>query len=122
MNLSSRETIVLEIFILISLSRNIAAKAREKGRSGAPFVIMLLVLWIGGEVFAAVAAVVAVAIITGDEEPNLLIVYPAAIVGAIIGAVVAFQIMKAVAPARARGDDGDDYNDRRDRDADYDRY
>ena len=113
---------MLEILILISLSRNVAAKARAKGRSPAPFVIILLVLWIGGEVFAAIVAAVISTIVLGDAEPNLLLVYPAAILGAVVGAVVAFQIVKAIAPARTYGDyEDDDYDDRRERDDDYDR-
>ncbi len=114
---------MIEILILINLSKSIAAKAREKGRSGTPFVFLLLALWIGGEVFAAIVAGVLSMVVMGDDEPNLLLVYPAAIAGAVIGAVIAFQIVKAIAPARSHDDYDDDYerDDRRDRN-ERDRY
>lgn len=110
---------MIEIFALISLGKNIAAKAREKGRSGGPFVLLLVVLWFVGEIFGAIVAGVVAMIALGDDEPNMLILYLGAIPGAIIGAVVAFQIVKAIAPANTRGeyDDEDEY-DRPDRDRD----
>src|SRR4051794_24296428 len=40
---------MLEILILIALCRNIAAKARAKGRSGGGFGCLLVLLWVGGE-------------------------------------------------------------------------
>ncbi|VTR93457.1 Membrane protein OS=Rhodopirellula sallentina SM41 GN=RSSM_01052 PE=4 SV=1 [Gemmata massiliana] len=121
---------MLEILILISLSKSIAAKAREKGRGGAPFVFLLLALWIGGEIFGGAAGGIISVIALGDDEPNLLLVYPLAIAGAAIGAVIAFQIVKSIAPAyKGEYEDyaDDDYDrdrqdrrDRRDRD-DHDR-
>ncbi|MBP3953962.1 hypothetical protein J8F10_01420 [Gemmata sp. G18] len=120
---------MIEILILIRLSKSIAAKAREKGRGGAPFVFLLLALWLGGEVFGTVIGMIISLAVLGDEEPNLLVMYPPAILGAIVGAVVAFQIVKAIAPAHTG--DYDDYerddrderrgrSDRREHD-DYDR-
>lgn len=110
---------MLEIFALISLGKNIAAKARVKGRRGGPFVLLLVVLWFGGEIFGAIVAGVVSMVALGDDEPNILILYLGAIPGAIIGAVVAFQIVKAITPASTRGD----YEDEYDRpDGDRDRY
>jgi hypothetical protein len=115
---------MLEILILIALGKNIAAKARAKGRSGPPFVILLVVLWIGCELAGAVVAGIVSMVVFGGGEPELLVLYMGALPGAIIGALIAFGIVSALGPARPRdreddyeGDyeDGDDY-DRRSRD------
>jgi membrane associated rhomboid family serine protease len=106
---------MIEILILISLSKNIAAKAREKGRSGGAFVVLLLALWIGGELFGAILGCVVSLVALDDDEPNMLMCYAGALGGAIVGAVVAFLIVKAIAPTYSR--DEDDY-ERYDRDED----
>jgi hypothetical protein len=109
---------MIEILVLITLSKNIAAKARAKGLSGGGFVVLLLVLWFGFEFGAMIAAMV---VLGGDD--NFLAAYGAALCGAALGGVLAFVIVGAV-PAAARHDDyeephRDDYDDRprrRDRD------
>lgn len=120
---------MLEILILIMLGRNIAAKARAKGRSGGWFVVLLLGLWFGGELFGGIAAGVVAMVAMGEAEPPFLPCYLGALVGAAVGAVIAFVIVNSVSPVRTYGNyDDDDFEeygrDRkrpRDRD-DEDRY
>lgn len=107
---------MLEILIVISLSRNIAAKAREKGRSGGLFVFLLVTFWIVGELLGAVIAGVASMVALNEPEPNLPLCYAGALAGAILGAVSAFLIVKLVAPVRPHDEDVDEDYDRRDTD------
>src|SRR5262245_15871710 len=119
---------MLEILILIKLGTNIAAKAREKGRNSVGYVFLLLALWFGGEIFGAiVAAVISVAVL-GDAEPNLLLVIAGGLGCAAIGAVIAFQIVKALPSLRSDDyeeyeeyDDRYEYPDDRNQDAERDR-
>src|SRR5262249_16297405 len=76
--------IVLEILILISLGRNIAAQARAKGRSGPAYVFLLLGFWFGGEILGAIAAAVISVAVTGEGEPDKLAMYVTSLVTAII--------------------------------------
>ncbi|MBN9118303.1 MAG: hypothetical protein J0I06_03935 [Planctomycetes bacterium] len=118
---------MLEIIILITLCKNIAAKARDKGRSGGGFGFLLVVLWLGGEIFGAIVGAALSVARNGGGEPDMLLTYGGALAGAIVGALVAFGIVSAIAPVRPSGryddhDDRDDYDDRprrRDQD-DYD--
>jgi hypothetical protein len=122
---------VLEILILIGLGKNIASKANAKGRSGTAFVFMLLGLWFGGEIFGAILGVIlAMGMDPHAAEPNFFIIWVCALVGAAIGAVIAFAIVNSLADLSRYDDDFDDREDfdrrprRRDhddRDDDYDR-
>ena len=99
---------MLEILALIAMGKSIAAKARAKGRSGTPYVFLLLALWFGGEIFGAIVA----AILTEPDangEPNMLVMYLGALVCAAIGAVIAFVIVGALQPIREEQDEDDDY-------------
>ena len=114
---------MLEIIILINLSKKIAAKAREKGRTEWPFVVLLIFLWVGGEISGGIAGAIVSTVALGDDEPNLLLMLLGALAGVITGAVLAFQIVKALAPARTY----DDYEDEDEEDydrpkRDHDRY
>jgi hypothetical protein len=102
---------VIEILILFSLSRNIAAKAREKGRKGAPYVFLLLGFWFGGELLGGIAGVIVTMAATGEQEPNMVVAYVAALVTAIIGAVLAFQIVNSLAPVGPEARDDDEWED-----------
>jgi uncharacterized membrane protein YgaE (UPF0421/DUF939 family) len=93
---------MLEILLLFWLGRKIAAIAGDKGRSGVLFVILLLFLWIGGEFFGAILGAVISIMATGQEEPNFLMVYGLALLGAATGAVISFLIAHAVPPVDDR--------------------
>ena len=98
---------MLEIILLVALGNKIAAKAREKGRSGGLFVVLLLVLWFGCEIGAMIVAMA----VLGDGDDAFLMAYVAALVGAALGAVIAFAIVGSLPPIKQYGD----YDDDRDR-------
>ena len=92
---------MLEILLLYFLGQNISAKARDRGRSGPLFVVLLIAFWLIGEVMGAVVGTLLSA---GAEEPNMLLVYGGALAGAAAGAVLAFVIVGSLAPAERRTD------------------
>jgi hypothetical protein len=97
---------VLEILLVIHLSKKIAAKAREKGHSGPGFVVLLLVLWFGGEIAGLIGAMAAL----GGGDENFWAAYFVALLGAALGGITAFVIVGALAPVY-KHDDYDDYED-----------
>ena len=57
---------------------------------------MLVAFWFGGEIVGAVVAMIGFIMLHGDPSGPLIIAYLAAIVGAIIGAVLAFRIVRGL--------------------------
>jgi hypothetical protein len=111
---------MLEIFLIIAISKKIAAMLKEKGRSAAGYVILFVVMWFGGEIVGAVIG--AIVTIAADPNPNAMnagfpwMAYVMALVGAAIGGGIGYAIAAAV-PAiekpdsprrRARFDDDDE--------------
>jgi hypothetical protein len=114
---------MLELLILITLSRRIARITKSKGRSAAAWILLLIGLWIVGEIGGLFLGAIASMIVSGDEEPNVL----AAIVGALLGvttaAVFTFSILKrlpSLLPEEASWQlpESDDYREK----FDLDRY
>ena len=95
---------MLEIMILFAMGKSIAAKARAKGRRGTPYVLLLLGLWFGGEIFGALVVIVATAVTSGGE-PDMFLAYLGALGFAVLGAVIAFTIVGALQSVH---DDQDD--------------
>lgn len=88
---------MIEVLVLIALGRAIAARARIKGRSGGWFAFLLVVLWVGGEVAAAVGVTIAYDLVVGGE-PEMVFLYLAALAGAAAGAGVAFAVVYSLQP------------------------
>jgi hypothetical protein len=107
---------MLEILILIALCRNIAAKARAKGRSGGGFGCLLVALWFGCEFAGMIVGAVFSMAMNGGDEPELALVAVCGLAGGAVGALIAFGIVSAIGPVPQRGE-YDDYDDR-DRDDD----
>src|SRR5262245_25278750 len=112
---------MLEIVLLFVLSKQIIAMAKRRDIVGWPFVVMLIALWIIGELTGAVAGV----IILGDnggDGINLAII-PFAIAGAAIGAGITFAIMAVIPKRSPEYDDEFDRPRRRaiEEDDDFDR-
>jgi hypothetical protein len=106
-----------DLIILVVLCVKIAKAAREKGRSAVGYVFLLLGLFLGGEISGLILGVViAIGMAGGREEPSRLIVAGFGLVGAVIGAVIAFSIVNHLSdlrddyPLRERGLDFDDRN------------
>lgn len=78
---------MLEIVLLIVLTRKIGEICERKGRKATGYKILLVVLWIGGELFGAILG----ALLTGGEGVAL---YVLALLGAATGAGIAFLIAK----------------------------
>ncbi len=78
---------MIEIIILVQFCKKLAAIAREKNRSGS-WGAVGAVGWIGGEVAGAVIGASG-----GSEGMNL---YGFAILGAIVGAIIAYVIVKSL--------------------------
>ena len=88
---------MLEIILLIFLTRKVGEIVEEKGRRSGWYKVLTVVLWIGGEVIGAIIGLV-VAEATGSGQP---VMYLCALVGAAIGAALAFIIAKSLSPVAA---------------------
>jgi hypothetical protein len=94
----SKSRLMLEIIILFKLCRRIGEIAEQKGRKGGWYKLMLVVFWIGGELFLGIAGEITLVVINGGREPNVGAAYLLALLGAVVGAYVAFTIAKSVPP------------------------
>ena len=103
---------MIEILILFSLCKQIGQKARDKGRKATGYQFMLVMFWFGGEIVTALIAGIILGVMYGDQaESYMLIAYAAAIVGAALGALVAFQIVAMLPEAGYEEEDDDDEDD-----------
>jgi|GEM_PF-3225597 len=109
---------MLEIFILISVGRAIANKAKSKDLPGWPFVIILIIFYIGGAIAGASVALVASGGLAANEDDNLLPLILGYLGGAALGATASYIIVAAL-PDRSEPD-RDAGRRRRERDYDGD--
>ena len=93
---------MLEIVILIILGGKIGKIVADKGRKKIGYQLMLVGLWLGGEIFGAIVGGILAAVLTDDGEgPGMLLVLASALGCAITGAFIAFQIAKNLPPLDA---------------------
>ena len=85
---------MLEILLLIFLTRRVGEIVEAKGRKGGWYKLLTVVLWIGGEVVGAIIGGV-VAAMTGSGN---LFIYLFALMGAAVGAGLSFVVAKSVTP------------------------
>ncbi len=85
---------MLEIILLIFLTRRIGEIVEEKGRKGGWYKVLTVVLWIGGEVIGAVIG----AIVAGVSGSSEFLIYVFALLGAGVGAGLSFIIAKSLSP------------------------
>jgi hypothetical protein len=90
-----------DIVIGILLAVKIAQLAGTKGRSKAPWVILLLVLYFGGEI---AGGLVGWAASGGEDMPNVGFIV-GAIVGAAMGAIISFAVLNGLPPVRRDEDE-----------------
>jgi hypothetical protein len=89
---------MLEIIILIILAGKIGKIVESKGRKKIGYQLMLVGMWIGGEVFGGLAGAIIGGIATEDDGGAALLAVFSALACAITGAVIAFQIAKNLEP------------------------
>lgn len=82
---------MLEIILLFFLTRKVGDICESKGRSGLPFKIMLVVFWLGGEIFGLILGAVI-------SQGTGALMYVFALAGAAIGAGITFVIVKSLSP------------------------
>lgn len=85
---------MLEIILLIYLTRKIGAIVGAKGRKAGWYKFMTVLLWFGCEVIGAIIGAIIVGISNGPQP----LVYLFALCGAALGALASFLVAKAVPP------------------------
>lgn len=85
---------MLEIILLIFLTRKIGEIVEEKGRKGTWYKVMTVVLWIGGEIVGALIG----AVVAGLSGIGDFSIYIFALVGAAVGAGISFIVAKSLSP------------------------
>lgn len=115
---------MLEIIILFKLCGGIGRIARAKGRKAVGYQFMLVALWLIAEFTTALACVIALTVIFGENEAEekMFLVYLAAILGAAIGAFTAFTIVKALPEVQPPAEKDAPNNSPRDDSDPHDRY
>jgi membrane protein DedA with SNARE-associated domain len=92
---------MLEIWIIIAVSRNIAAMMRQKGRSAAGYVTIFVFLWIIGEVGGLILGVM----MAEQNADNEWMIWVFAIVGAAGGGTLGYVIAASMPAAEVEYDD-----------------
>jgi len=82
---------MLEIMILLILSRNLGSRLRVKGYAAGPFQVLMVVLWLIGEVFGGVLGYFCSRAIAGHQG-NLPLILACAIGGGLLGATSVFAL------------------------------
>lgn len=109
---------MLEIIIVVLVSKKIAAMVKEKGRSAGGYVTLFVLLWFGGEIVGAIVG----AMMTGGQNAGAggidMAVYVFALVGAAVGGITGFAIASMVSPLETRRRRDRDFDARDDRQED----
>ena len=87
---------MLEILVVVILCRRLGEKARQKGRTAGWFMLMLVGMWIFGELLGGVVGI----LLSNGQVTGTA--YVAALIGAALGAVGAFLIVGALSPLQPR--------------------
>src|SRR5262245_9075511 len=95
---------MLEILALRGLSSKLREMAKDRGMPEWPFLVLLFVLWFGGEIGGVVVGIVA---LEQDRDGVNFLLYVFALAGAAIGGAIPFLIM-AFIPMVPRDPNADD--------------
>jgi hypothetical protein len=105
---------MLEIALIIVISKKIAVQLRKKGRSPAGYIALFVLLWLGGEIVGALVGTV----ITVVQNPRALdsgfnfTAYILALIGAAVGGSIGYIIARVMPPIeKPRWDGLDDYEE-----------
>jgi F0F1-type ATP synthase assembly protein I len=85
---------MLEIILLIYLTRHVGETVQAKGRRSGWFKLMTVLLWIGGEITGMVIGV----IVSRLSDTGNALIYVFALVGAAMGAGISVLIARSVSP------------------------
>lgn len=85
---------MLEILALLVLLKRIGKILEQKGRPGGWYKLLTVGLWVGGEFIGAIVGV----LFTGSSESTNLGVYLFALLGAAVGAAIAYAIVSGLSP------------------------
>jgi hypothetical protein len=104
---------MLEIFLIWVCARKIGKIVADKGRSKIGYQLMLVGLWIGGEFIGAIVGAILHANAGGPGVRGVpCMAYVCALIGAAVGAGIAFAIANGLSPIQR---DEDFYRDPDDR-------
>jgi Na+-transporting methylmalonyl-CoA/oxaloacetate decarboxylase beta subunit len=83
---------MLEIIILIFLTRHVGEIVRSKGRAAGWFQVLAVVLWIGGELTGVIVGIIVGAL----TDSGMLLAYLFALFGAAAGAGISVLIARSL--------------------------
>lgn len=89
---------VLEILVLIFLCKQVGTIARERDRKPFWYQVMMIAMWIGGEMLGGIIAFLVNEWADSGTDPSRGTIYLFALVGAVAGAAGAFAIVKSRRP------------------------
>ena len=92
---------MIEILVLIRLCKRIGRAARAKGRRAGGYQLLLVLFWFGAELGGGLlCGSWLVAVYGHDADEYMVIAYLAAVVGAAVGAWLAFRIVASLPDPR----------------------
>jgi hypothetical protein len=109
---------MLEIFLVIAMAKAIGKNAAAKGHSGIPYQILLVILWIVGEIGGLLIGVVITEAgsssnsSSSGEGADFCFPYICALIGAGCGAGIAFGVVGLLPEGERRRRPDDDFDDR----------
>jgi hypothetical protein len=103
-----RVAAMLEIIILFFVTRKLGAKVRARGHDALPYQMLVVVLWLVGEVVGAIGGNICARVICyrGGE---LYLIVACALAGAILGATIVFSITDRLPDQRPVENDHEEY-------------
>ena len=107
---------MLEILLVWALAKKIGGIVAAKGHSRFGYQLLLVALWIGGELAGGVIGVLVQGAAGGEEQGFPCMAYICALLGAAAGAGIAFAIANGLANVKTDADfyRDDNYDRRRD--------
>lgn len=104
---------MLEIILIVVISQSISKQLKAKGRSAVGYVILFVMLWVGGEIAGAIFGVIVSGPTASDGGFNFTI-WVFALIGAAIGGTIGYVIASSVPPVEKEQEYYDDspYYDR----------
>lgn len=90
---------MLEILLLIALTKKVGGVLEAKGRKGGWFKVLTVLLWFGGEILGGILG----GVVGELSGYGLAVAYPLALLGAAAGALAAYGTARAAHPVEVIG-------------------